>query len=141
MPDIRHNIIIDCYPGQVYEALTTKKGIQGWWTPDTVIEPEIGSVSEFIFGERYHNKMKITDLQPYKRITWLCLEGDREWIGTDFVFDLEEKQGKTLLRFGQNNWKEQTDFYAHCNFQWGQYMISLKNYCETGIGKPFIPGG
>ena len=137
MADIRHNVFIDCKPEKIFEALTTKKGIQGWWTIDTVIESKIGSTAEFIFGNRYHNKMKITDLQPGKRVAWSCFEGDREWIGTDFTFDLEEKEGETLLRFGQNNWKAQTDFYAFCNFQWGQYMVSLKNYCETGNGKPF----
>ena len=141
MVHIRHNVLIDCKPEKIFEALTTKNGIQGWWTIDTVIEPKIGSTAEFIFGSRYHNKMKITDLQPGKRVAWSCYEGDREWIGTDFTFDLEEKEGETLLRFGQNNWNAQTDFYAYCNFQWGKYMVSLKNYCETGIGKPFDPQG
>ena len=134
---IRHIITIKCPPEKVYKALTTKEGIQGWWTVDTVIEPKINSIAEFIFGDRYHNKMVITDLQANKRVAWYCLEGDKEWIGTDFTFDMEEKDGQTVLRFGQNNWKEPTDFYAICNFQWGQYMVSLKNYCETGKGSPF----
>ena len=141
MPDIRHNITIDCKPEKIYQALTTKRGIQGWWTPDTCIEEKIGSTAEFIFGDRYHNKMKISDLKPDKRVAWHCLQGDPEWIGTDFFFDLEEKDGTTLLRFGQHNWKAQTDFYAYCNFQWGNYLISLKDYCEKGKGYPFRPGG
>lgn len=136
---IRHNVFIHCGPGKVFDAVTTKKGIQGWWTPDTVIEPRIGSVAEFIFGHKYHNKMKITDLQKNRLIKWQCQDGDPEWIGTEFIFDLEENEGKTLLRFGQNNWRELTDFYAYCNFQWGRYMVSLKNYCEVGVGDPFIP--
>ena len=136
---IRHIIIIECPPEIVYNALTTKEGIQGWWTVDTVIESKVGSTAEFIFGDKYHNKMKITDLQPAKRVAWYCIQGDPEWIGTDFTFDLVDKAGHTILRFGQNNWRELTDFYAYCNFQWGQYMISLKNYCEAGTGKPFRP--
>ena len=31
------------------------------------------------------------------------------------------------------------EFYAHCNFQWGKYLVSLKEYCETGKGFPFNP--
>jgi len=136
---IRHIITIECPTDIVYNALTTKQGIQGWWTVDTVIESKVGTTVEFIFGDRYHNKMKITDLQPNRRVAWYCNQGDPEWIGTDFTFHLEDQGEQTLLRFGQNNWRAPTDFYAYCHFQWGQYMISLKNYCETGTGKPFRP--
>lgn len=139
MANIKHLITISCSANTIYRALTTKKGIQGWWTPDTVIEPAVDSIAEFTFGERYHNKMIIKDLQPDRRVEWECIEGDKEWIGTVFIFDLEDNDGKTILRFSQNNWREATDFYAYCNFQWGQYMVSLKHYCETGKGSPFDP--
>jgi hypothetical protein len=29
------------------------------------------------------------------------------------------------------------DFYANCNFHWGFYLQSLKDFCESGKGKPF----
>lgn len=32
------------------------------WTVDTSIEPVVGSIAEFTFGDKYHNKMKIRDL-------------------------------------------------------------------------------
>ena len=70
--------------------------------------------------------------------SWHCLEGDPEWIGTDISFDLEEKDEETILRF-THTWREITEFYAHCNFQWGKYLVSLKEYCETGKGFPFNP--
>ena len=136
---IKHNVLFHCSANKVYNAISTPEGIQGWWTVDTIIVPEVGGMAEFIFGEKYHNKMEITDLQPDKRVAWHCVEGDQEWIGTDFTFELEGKDDHTLLRFGHNNWKSQTDFFAHCNFQWGRYMISLKKYCETGSGDPFNP--
>ena len=108
-----------------------------WWTPQTEIGNEIGDINIFDFGNRYHNEMKIVDLQPNKRVKWKCLAGDKEWIGTNFVFDLEEKDGETILRFEQKNWKDETDFFASCNYQWAHYMRSLKQYCETGNGTPF----
>ena len=81
--------------------------------------------------------MKITDLQLNKRVEWKCIEGDKEWIGTTFIFDLEEKGGNTILRFTHGNWKEETDFFASCNYNWGYYMTSLAKYCEEGKGTPF----
>ena len=134
---IRHIITIDCIPKKVYTLLTEKEGIQGWWTPDANLEPKIGTIAEFNFGNRYHNEMEIIDLQQNKKVVWKCIQGDPEWIDTSFTFNLEDKNGKTILRFGQDNWKEMTDFYAYCNLQWAKYLTSLKDLCETGKGNPF----
>lgn len=137
MPDIKHYLVINTLTEKVYQALTTKTGIASWWTPQTEIGNNVGDINIFDFGDRYHNEMKIIDLQPNKRVEWECLVGDKEWIGTNFSFELEEKDNETVLRFAQSNWKEETDFFASCNFQWAYYLVSLKQYCETGTGTPF----
>jgi uncharacterized protein YndB with AHSA1/START domain len=137
MPDIMHYLTINAPAERVYQALTTKEGISGWWTDDTVIEPSVESVAQFNFADRYRNKMKIIRLDPPKQVVWRCIEGDKEWVDTTFSFDLEETQDATILRFGHNDWRAATDFFASCNYQWAHYMTSLKKYCETGKGEPF----
>ncbi|MEJ2719774.1 MAG: SRPBCC domain-containing protein, partial [bacterium] len=102
-----------------------------------VAEPVVGSIAEFKFGDRYHNKMRIDTLETGRRVEWECLEGDPEWIGTRLVFDLEKQGDQTLLRFAHTRWREITDFFASCNYNWGFYMRSLKLYCEQGEGEPF----
>ena len=71
------------------------------------------------------------------RVEWKCLEADPEWIETFIAFELEEKDDQTILRFTHGNWKKDTDFYATCNYHWGHYMKSIKDYCETGKGQPY----
>ena len=137
MPSIKHYLLIKVQPEKVYTALSKTEGLCGWWTVEAKADESVGGTAEFIFGERYYNKMKITNLLKNKKVEWKCLEGDKEWIGTTFLFDLEEKDGSTILRFSHNNWKEETDFFASCNYNWGYYMKSLKQYCETGEGTPF----
>ncbi|UCG62075.1 MAG: SRPBCC domain-containing protein [Candidatus Zixiibacteriota bacterium] len=137
MPDIKHLLTIEAPASKVYKAITDEKGLAGWWTEETKAEPTVGSIAEFRFGERYLNRMRITDLVPHKKVTWECIEGDKEWIGTRFVFDLEEREGKTVTRFAHADWRADTDLYALCNYHWGRYMVSLKNYCETGKGAPY----
>lgn len=137
MPNIKHYLSISSPVDKVYRAVTEQEGLAGWWTLETRAKPEVGFINEFKFGEKYLNKMRITEIQPNKRVSWLCIVGDKEWVGTKFIFDLEEKDGATILRFAQNDWKDETDFFASCNFRWGFYMQSLKNYCETGKGTPF----
>ena len=137
MSSIKHYLIINAQPEKVYNAITKTVGLKSWWTVEAKAEERVSGTAEFIFGERYHNKMRIINLQDNKIVEWECLEGDKEWIGTTFLFDIEEKDGSTILRFSHNNWREETDFFAWCNFNWGYYMNSLKQYCETGEGTPF----
>lgn len=141
MAGIRHYLSINAPAAKVYRAITEQDGLASWWTEDCVVRPEEGSISEFNFGDRYHNKMKVTRLVANQRVQWECLEGDAEWVGTRFVFELEEEDGKTVVRFGHTHWREATDFMASCNYHWGCYMTSLKSYCETGRGSPFPKSG
>lgn len=137
MASIKHYLRIKALPEKVYSALTTSEGLKGWWTVNTNTEEKIGGIAEFIFGERYHNKMEIIKLKRNRRVEWKCFQGDKEWINTTFEFDIEGKEEDTILRFSHSNWKEETDFFASCNYQWGYYMRSLTNYCEKGEGTPF----
>jgi len=140
MPSIKHYLVIKTVAEKVYTALSKTEGLCGWWTVEAKVDERVGGTAEFIFGEHYHNKMKITNLLNSKKVEWKCIEGDKEWIGTTFLFDLEEKDESTILRFSHNNWKEETDFFASCNYNWGYYLKSLKQYCETGEGTPFNNG-
>lgn len=137
MAELRHLVVIEAPARTVYRAITEQEGIAGWWTRDTVAEPKVGTVAEFTFGDRYHNEMRIVALEDDSRVEWECLVGDPEWVGTRLVFSLEENEGRTTVRFSHGGWRDMTDFFASCNFNWGFYMRSLKSYCETGEGEPF----
>lgn len=136
MPDIKHLLEINAPVDTVYRAVSTQDGLARWWTEEVKADTRAGGFAEFWFDDRYYNKMEILDLDPDRRVEWKCLEGDPEWVGTTFNFDIEPKENRTILRFGHNDWREATDFFAHCNYHWGYYMRSLKLYCETGEGTP-----
>ena len=138
MTAIKHLLVINSSPEKIYSAITTKKGVATWWTEQTEIGSKVGDINIFDFGERYHNEMKILNLIPNNKVEWECLVGDKEWIGTKLIFKIEEKDNGSVLKFTHDNWKEETDFFASCNYHWGYYMRSLKLYCETGKGNPFL---
>jgi len=137
MSEIKHYLIIKSTPEKIYNALTTKEGIACWWTVETEIGNKIGDKNEFDFGKTYHNIMKIVDLKINKRVEWLCEIGDKEWVGTKLIFEIEKQKTDCLLRFSHENWKNVTDFFASCNYHWGYYLRSLKLYCESGKGTPY----
>lgn len=137
MATIKHYLKINTSVDRLYKALTKQNGLANWWTVQVIAQPVVNSIAEFIFGERYHNKMRILTLIKNKRVEWECLEGDKEWVGTRFCFDLEPQENYVYLRFEHSGWRTEGDFYASCNYFWGTYMTSLKNYCENGTGSPF----
>lgn len=135
MEEIRINVTIKTAPEKVYHALSTEKGLSSWWAKQTTARSEIGFVNTFTFGD-FRNEMKVIDLDPNKRVEWQCIQSIDEWMGTHIIFALEDKNGKTLLRFAHSGWKAVTDTFAGCTYDWGRFMTSLKSYCETGTGTP-----
>ena len=135
MADIKMKLSIKAARGKVYDAISTQEGIASWWCKDTIAKPEIGFTNVFTFG-KIRNEFKVKDLKPGKKVDWKVVNSIDEWIGTDVTFDLEEKDGNTILRFAHSDWKAETDLYAACTYDWARFMASLKSLCETGVGTP-----
>jgi uncharacterized protein YndB with AHSA1/START domain len=135
MADIKHTLVIKTAPAKVYEAITTQAGLSGWWAKQTTAKPEVGFINVFTFGT-IRNEFKVTGLDANKRAEWKCINSIDEWIGTTVTFELEEKDGNTTLRFTHGGWKEITDLYARCNYDWARFLRSLKLLCENGAGEP-----
>jgi uncharacterized protein YndB with AHSA1/START domain len=136
MPSIEHLNTIKTPVSKVYEALSTQEGLSEVWTTRLTVQPEIGFVNEFHFGKDI-DKMRVTELQPGRKIEWKVLESDPQWIGTVISFSLSEENGVTTVVLKQEGWKEVTDFYRFCNYHWGWFLYSLKSYCEEGKGHPY----
>ncbi len=136
MPDILHRVGIKSSPENVFDALTTEKGLASWWTKDTKAEQKIGAKLKFRFGDK-GNDMEVLDMQPSKFVKWRCISGPNEWIDTEINFELKKENDYTIVLFSHRNWKEQSELMAHCSCKWGCFMLSLKSYLEEGKGTPF----
>jgi uncharacterized protein YndB with AHSA1/START domain len=121
---------------KVYDALTSPDGLTQVWTMELNVRAEVGFVNEFTFGKET-DRMKITELNPGKRVEWVVIKSDPQWIGTVISFELSERDSVTTVVLRQKGWKEVTDFYRFCNYHWGWFLYSLKHYCETGEGFPY----
>ena len=81
--------------------------------------------------------MKILKLKAPVAVHWECVDGDKEWVGTNLSFELNEKEEFTTLRFSHLNWKNESEFFGFCSHHWGRYLDSLKSFCESGNGQPY----
>ncbi len=118
---------------KIYEVLTTDKGLGAVWTPKLTVKPEIGFVNEFDFNEESLTKMKILELDADSRILWECVESDSEWVGTRVFFELKERNGVSTVLLKHYNWRELTEYYRWCNYNWAMFLMRLKEYCEEQV--------
>lgn len=141
MINIIHRIGIKAPAANVYKALASIEGLAHWWTTATTGDEQEGGNITFTFrtvtGElKGEMLMQIQELHPAQRVSWQCIAGPDEWIGTTITFDLSEQDGQTILLFGHRNWREAVEFTAHCSMKWAVFLLSLRSYVETGKGNP-----
>ena len=79
MPEILHLFNIKTTDAsKVYKALTTQKGLAGWWTGGVTAKPELDSIASFRFIPEHLMEMKIINLEKNKRVEWECITGDKQ---------------------------------------------------------------
>ena len=136
MSEIKHLFHIAAPKEKVYEALTTIKGLAGWWTTQTTGDCMCGGTIHFRFGS-LGNDMKVISMKKDEWVQWECIAGPEEWVGTRLTFQLNSCEGRTRVRFEHAGWRNANDFFAGCTFTWGRYMESLRQLCQTGKGEAF----
>lgn len=89
------------------EALAAIQNVRGWWSEE--IEGGTGKPGdEFTYRYKnvHHCKMKLTEVVPGKKVVWRVLDNyfnftkdESEWKGTESLFKVTQKGGKTEARF------------------------------------------
>jgi len=137
MADLFHSIPISASPKDVYDAVATQKGMQGWWTRDTKMDEMVGGKVEFGFDRRgVVFRMVIDALEPGKTVRMSCSGDHPEWAGTKLEWKVETTPEGSILHFTHRGWREITPFAAGCNSTWGELMFRLKDYVETKRANP-----
>ena len=136
MVDILHRVgMKSASPDEVYAALTTLEGLSGWWATDTKGQTEVGGTVEFRF-ELGPIDMKVLEVKPAESVLWEVTDGPAEWIGTTVRWDLKQAGDYTIVLFAHEGWKEPVEFMYHCSTKWATFLVSLKQFVETGTGAP-----
>ena len=135
MVDILHRVAVASPPGEVYEALTTREGLSGWWASNTHGESAVGGVLQFRFVAGGFD-MEVLELDPGQHVLWQVVDGPEEWLGTTVSWDLKTEGDYTVVMFAHRGWREPVEFMHHCSTKWAVFLMSLKSLVETGKGAP-----
>jgi uncharacterized protein YndB with AHSA1/START domain len=104
MATILLRVPLDAKPGDVYEALATSKGVNGWWSNHTEGPEGVGSSIKVAFPDAPMTfDFEVVEEVAGERVAWRCLAGPPEWIGTTISYDIQTKEGETSVLFAHHD--------------------------------------
>ena len=121
---------------KLLDALTTLDGLAGWWTNDTSGNPAQGGTVTFTFGDNGGFDMQVIKSDA-RQVHWECIKGPDDWLGTRIEFDIEAHDSHNQVMFRHAGWNSENPFFHHCSTKWATFLLSLRDYVETGEGRPF----
>jgi hypothetical protein len=74
--------------------------------------------------------------RPGEVVSWKCVGGPEEWIGTELTFRLRQEEDQTVVLFAHAGWREPVEFMHHCSTKWAVFLLSLKSWIERAEGRP-----
>ena len=133
---------VDQSPEEVFDAITN---VRGWWSGE--IEGDTnkrGAEFTYRYEDVHRSSQKITEFVPGKKVVWHVLDSQlsflkdkSEWNGSDIVFDISEKGGKTEVRFTHAGLVPQFECYGSCSNAWGMLINgNLRKLITTGKSQP-----
>src|SRR5262249_54766758 len=76
--------------------------------------------------------------QPNELVRWQATDkGLPEWAYTTVEFKIIPERKRTYLHFRHANWDDKAAMFPHCSIGWAIFLISLKEFVETGKGRPY----
>jgi uncharacterized protein YndB with AHSA1/START domain len=131
MPDILHRVGIAAPIAKVYSTLTTLEGHQGWWDANATGDAKEGGELTF-----FRHVFQVVETRPNELVKWRCVSGSEEWVDTTIEFKLAARDEQTFVLFTHAGWKRPVEFMHHCSTKWATFLLSLKELCEQGKGRP-----
>jgi uncharacterized protein YndB with AHSA1/START domain len=137
--DYQATLTFSAPPQSVFEALTTRPGLGGWWTEAVTGSGEQGEELRFYFGDEVATIMRVDVAKPATLVQWTCLGYQHlpDWAGTTITFALSPAGGGTKLDFRHRGLTPRLECFDMCRSGWDHFLPSLRSYADTGRGDPW----
>jgi len=132
---------VDQSPQQAFDGINN---VGGWWSGEIQGDTDqLGAEFTYRYKDVHRSRQKITELVPGKKVVWhvsdsrLSFRKENEWTGTDIVFDISQKEGKTEVRFTHIGLVPAFQCYGDCSGAWGVLINeNLRKLITTGKAQP-----
>ncbi len=136
--DFTTTILVDNTAQEVFVAINQP---QNWWTGEFIGSTEkINDEFTYRYKDMHYSKQQVAEMIPGKKVVWLVtdsalnfIEDKSEWTGTKIIFEIEEQDGKTQLKFIHEGITPDVECYSSCSPAWTSLIQeSLFKYLSTG---------
>lgn len=131
------NLAIRGTSSSVFEAITSAKGLNAWWTLEAAGQPQLGSSYRLYFGPGYDWLAEVTECTAGRSVEWTVTSADADWTGTRVSVRLEDLGNRVLVRFCHAGWAQCNDHFRRSTYCWAMYLRLLKRYVEHGVIVPY----
>ena len=133
---------VDQTPNEVFTAINN---VRGWWSGEIDGDADRpGAEFTYRYKDMHRSTQQVTEFVPGKKVVWHVTDAEltfvkdkTEWIGTDIVFEIASKAGKTELRFTHVGLVPAFECYGGCSGAWGALVDgNLRTLIATGKNQP-----
>ena len=135
MTDVVFRFDIDAPPQTVLQALKTSDGLKGFWTSSANVPAEVGRMLELGFAVAPAPFDLRLEQSDERTVVWRTETFPPHWVGSTIRWDVEPRAAGSTVGFCHACLKNAEDA-GHAAYTWGQIMVRLKEYAETGIADP-----
>ena len=145
MENYSNTIHLNATKDKVFNALTSE--IPLWWTEMFEGSANMqGNNFTVRFGDNVYKTMRVVELVQNSKVVWnvensliavLGLNNQTEWIGTSIVWQITPQESNTELQLTHIGLNPRVECFDICTHGWVQFTDSLREFVETGEGKPF----
>ena len=137
MADIYHDFPINAPLQRVYDAISTPRGLDAWWTQTSNGQPVAGAEYDLGFGPGYDWRARVTRLVPATEFELELTRADPDWLGTRVGFQLGGREGVTDVRFHHTGWPAPNEHWRISCYCWAMYLRILRRYLAHGETVPY----
>ena len=140
--DMTTTFLVERTPEETFTAIND---VPSWWSGEVAGETDVlGAEFTYAVPGVHRSVQKIAELVPGKRVVWKVVDAQldfakdkREWVGTEIVFEIAEKSGKTEVRFTHRGLVPTFECFDACSNAWGLLVgKNLRNRILTGKAQP-----
>lgn len=135
MPDVLFRFDVDAAPEKVLDAVKTTEGIKGFWTSRADVPETVGEVVKLEFAIAplpFDLRLEQSD---ERTVVWRTESFPPHWVGTTIQWDVDDREGGSTVSFRHGSFGDDWEAGAVA-YTWGQIMVRLKQYAETGKANP-----
>ncbi len=135
---------VDQTPAQVFDAINN---VGAWWSGEIEGDTDQpGAAFTYRYKDMHSSKQQITEFIPGRKVVWRVVDSNlkftntkNEWTGTDIVFEIAQKEGRTELRFTHAGLAPNFECYNSCSNAWGRLVgANLRNLITSGKAQPDV---